>query len=92
MNHGPLRDASGTITTGGTAQTALAAATSRKILIFQNVSDADMWVNFGGTAAAANGSLLFPAGTGQTFESFVPDGAVSIYGATTGKGFTLKEG
>jgi hypothetical protein len=51
-----------------------------------------MWVNFGGTASAANGSLLFPAGTGQTFESFVPDGAVSIYGATTGKGFTLKEG
>lgn len=92
MNKGNLRDASGTITAGGTAQTALAPATSRRFLVFQNVSDADLWLNESGTASAGAGSLLFAAGTGQVWERFVPTGAISIYGATTGKGFTLKEG
>ena len=92
MDKGKLRDVSGTITTGGTAQTVLAECVGRRFLMYQNVSDADQWINFSGAATAGAGSLKFAAGMGQTWETFVPTGMMSIYGATTGKAFTVKEG
>ena len=57
-----LYDASGSITTGGTAQTALAADQVQKYLIIQNVSPGDLWVNFGTAAVADSPSLAIPPG------------------------------
>lgn len=81
---------SGTITTGGTAQTLAAANTSRTILAVQNISAGDLWINEDGSAAVVNtaGSYkLVPNATAyvQTNE------AVSIIGATTGQAFTATE-
>ncbi len=84
---------SGTIATGATAQTLMAANATRKGWFIQNNSTGDLWVNrFGGTAIAGQPSLLIPAGA--LYET--PDGgsggnALSIYGATTGQTFTAAE-
>ena len=84
---------SGTIATGATAQTLMAANATRKGWFIQNNSTGDLWVNrFGGTAIAGQPSLLIPAG--KLYET--PTGgsggnAVSIFGATTGQAFTAGE-
>ena len=84
---------SGTIATGGTAQSLMVANAARKGWFIQNNSTGDLWVNrFGGTAIAGQPSLLIPAGA--LYET--PDGgsggnALSIYGATTGQTFTAAE-
>ena len=89
-----LVDRSGTITSGGTAQTLAAGDRGRVFLLIQNTSDISMWVDFGVTAVAASPSIQIAAGTtllfspGSTF--VVPSEAVSIIGATTGKTFTCK--
>lgn len=91
MQHGTLRDASGSITAGGTAQTVLEPAT-RRYLLFQNVSDETMWLNFGGTATAGSGSLKVVAGAAFVFEDgFATSQSLSVLGTTTGKEFTCKE-
>jgi len=87
-----LTDRSGTITSGGSAQTIAAANASRKYLLFQNNSDIDMWINFGVTAVANQPSIKIVAG--GYYENpahFCPSGLVSVIGATTGKTFTCKE-
>lgn len=48
-----LYDASGTIATGGTAQLLLPKAKSRSSLIIQNISDTNMFIEFGGARATA---------------------------------------
>jgi hypothetical protein len=84
---------SGTIATGGTAQSLMVANAARKGWFIQNNSTGDLWVNrFGGTAIAGQPSILIPAGA--LYET--PDGgsggnALSIYGATTGQTFTSAE-
>lgn len=92
-NTGVPVDRSGTITSGGAAQTAAAANTTRSYLLIQNVSDTDMWVNFGVTAVANQPSILIVAG--GSYENpphWCPTGLISVIGATTGKAFTIKEG
>lgn len=89
-----LIDASGTITSGGTAQTAAAARQDRRYLLLQNCSDTDMWVNFGTTAVATQPSIKVVAGASIEFsaaQGVCPRGLVSVIGAVTGKIFTLKE-
>lgn len=95
IGSGALGDGSGTITAGGTSQQVFPADTGRQYLLIQNVSDGDLWVNFGIAAVVgqpsikllASGSLEFSsAGTGV-----VPTSTVNIIGATTGKAFTAKE-
>lgn len=49
----PLYDASGSITTGGTAQLLLPRALSRSSLIIENISDTNMFVDFGSARATA---------------------------------------
>ncbi len=86
----PANAVTQTITTGGTAQTVFAAS-ARSYLLIQNVSDTAMWVNFIGTATAGAGSILLaPAGAGvlEYYQGFIPQGAISVIGATTGKAFT----
>lgn len=85
-------DKSGTITTGGTAQVAIAANTARKGFWIQNISTGDLWITSLTTAVADSPSMKIAAGalyespTGGT-----PTGAISIIGATTGQKFAARE-
>jgi hypothetical protein len=89
-----LTDGSGTITSGGAAQTAAPANPGRQYLLLQNVSDTTMWVNIGVTAVANQPSIQVVAGAALEFSAggtgVVPTGLISVIGATTGKAFTLK--
>lgn len=91
--NGIVKDASTTITSGGTAQVGLAANTGRKFLLIQNPTTAseDLWFSLTGTAAVdAAGSLSLAAGGAMSFEGdFVPSNAVSVIAATTGHKFTI---
>ena|ERR1700753_3026908 len=88
-----IDDASGTITTGGTAQTILKdGAGCRQFLLIQNNATETLWYNFGKTAVAGQPSLSIPAGAYQMWSlpGIVPQQFVSIIGATTGDAFTCK--
>ncbi len=90
-----ITDRSGTITAGGTAQTAAAANSGRQYLLIQNLdASEDLWVRFGATAAVATpGSVKLLGNSGMTFESGpCATGLVSVIAATTGHKFTIWEG
>jgi hypothetical protein len=89
---GPFRDKSGSCTTGATAQDIAAADGGRRYFYFQNLSDTDMWLNFGVTAVADQPSIKMVASvlTPLVFDVAVPTGRVSMLCATTGKKFTCK--
>lgn len=84
-------DVSGTITTGGTAQTLVARAPNGYSIYNLDVMQ-DLWVNDNGTAAVnTQGSLKIPAGGYfETPPGYSPSGAISIIGAVTGQKFTAK--
>lgn len=89
---GTLTNRSGTITTGGTAQTIMAANTSRRYLLIQNVSDTTMWCDFGTTAVQNQPSIQIIAGANFFMQNnAISTELVSCVGATTGKAFTAKE-
>lgn len=83
-------DRSGSIATGGTAQSLAAANASRTGLKGQNISSGDLWINeIGGTAAADTaGSWKVPAGSSFSIST---SRSISIVGATTGQKFTATE-
>ena len=85
-------DRSSTITTGGAAQVAMAALSTRKAYFFQNVSSEIMWGSFVGTAApnAAGSFPILPNGIIRSTQ-VCETTALSIYGATTGQKFTMWE-
>ena len=88
-------DGSGTITTGGAAQQVFAARPGRSYLFCQNpiAATEPLLVNAPGAAGAINGSFELAAGGTLTFSNgFVPQGAVSVFAATTGHRFVCKEG
>jgi len=93
----PIRPRNGavTVTTGTTSASAntsaqaLASNSSRQYLLIQNISDTDMYFNFG---AAATTSNLFVAksGSGIVFESgFVPTDAVNVICALASKAYYI---
>jgi hypothetical protein len=86
---GSLTDASGTITAGGTAQTALAANSSRRYVLIENPVSATevLYFSFTGTASASSPSLN-PGGSFNS-GSFVPTGALSLFAATTSHAFNV---
>lgn len=92
---GALIDGSGTITAGGTAQDVFDENKGRQYLLIQNVSDEDLWINFGIDAVASQPSIKIVAnGSAEWSEAgtgVVPTALMSIIGATTGKAFTAKE-
>lgn len=93
MNPSGIFDRSGSITEGGTAQTIATANGSRRFLLIQNVSDTTMWVDFDTTAVASQPSIRLLTGEKLEFvHGFVPSGAISAIGASTGKTFVCKEG
>lgn len=92
---GALTDRSGTITTGGVAQDAVASNAARRYLLVRNPKNAaeSLWLSLVGTATAASPSLEIKAGEAYVAEDlFVPTNAVSLIGATTGHAFTVWEG
>jgi len=93
MPTGSLTDRSGSITTGGTAQTVAAANWQRTYFFFMNLSDTDMSLDFGASATADTALLLVSKGSVEfVAPGFVPGGLVSVLCASTGKKFACKEG
>ena len=84
---------SGTITTGGTAQTLMASNTARKGYRVMNLSTADLWINDEGATAIA-GQPSFKIISGALYESpafGASTAAISIFGATTAQAFQASE-
>jgi hypothetical protein len=88
---GAMTDASGTVTTGGTAQVGVAANPNRSWFFFSNQSVGDLYIRFDGVAAIAPTSILVPTRTSFVMDhGYVDTGAVSVFGATTAQAYTLK--
>lgn len=81
--------ASGTITTGGTAQDLVAAAHTYSQGMIQNQSSGALWVRRGAGATADRNSISIPPGGMLTFQQGDLDGGqkLSILGVTTGQAF-----
>ena len=79
-------------TTSGTANTsaqALASSSTRRYLLIQNISDTDMYFNFG-AAATTSHLLLKSGGAGITFETgFVPTDAVNVICSAASKSYYI---
>lgn len=85
-------DKSSTVTSGGAAQTLMAANTSRRGFWLQNQSSGDLWISSLGAAAATQPSMRVPPGVYyEPPPSGVPTAAISIFGATTGQAFAARE-
>lgn len=68
----------GSIASASVSQQALPASSTRKYLLIQNISDTDMYCNFGSTATTDN-FLLTKNGGGLVFESgYVPTDSVTV--------------
>lgn len=95
-----MQDASGSITTGGTAQTALAANPTRRFLRIENPPSAteSLFVRYGGTASVNSStpdSTELAPGASDEYSAvggsgYIPGGLVSVVAATTGHKFVLK--
>lgn len=86
-------DGSTTITAGGTSQVVFAANSNRRYFEFQNISDTDMYINFGAAAVADSNSFKIAAGGGYVNASnYCPKGSITVICATTGKKFVSKQG
>ena len=87
-----LLDRSGTLAAGAAAQQACPSNHARRILIVSNPDDArTFWFNTTGPASAGASSVQVGPGGAFIFDKVVPSGAVSIYGASIGQPFTVKE-
>lgn len=99
QGQGVYVDRSGSITTGGTAQQLMAANSTRMGWKVQNTSTAGpLYFNGSGTASAAGASFMLAAATSTTPGGYYESppggqtvGAVSIFGATTGQTFAVRE-
>lgn len=92
---GELRDRSGSITSGGTAQQAAGVNLGRRYLLIQNKRSAteSFWVDFDKLATTDSPSIEISPGVTMFWEeTFVPRGVISVIAATTGTKFTIKEG
>lgn len=85
------RDLSGTITTGGTAQTLVAANEGRDHVFIGNPNaTGSLWVNDLGGTAATNGAGSTEVPPGDVVQTRARN-AISIIHATTGAKFTAGE-
>lgn len=87
---GPLAytttDKGGTVTTGGTAQAAIAANSNRKAWCIQNdpAATENMSVRVNGTASATTGTIVTPGNQACNLPGALDTAAVSVFAATTG--------
>lgn len=74
-----------------TSTNVLPARSTRQFLIIQNISDTNMYVNFG--AAASTSTLLLPAnGGGVSFEgAYVPLSTVNLFCTSASKPYYILE-
>lgn len=92
MPRGNWNSLSGTITSGGTAQTISPENPARSGFLIYNVSSGDLWFRISGTAAATQPSMYLAAGAYfETPDELNLTGSISIFGATTGQAFIAYE-
>lgn len=86
-----LRNKSGTITTGGTAQDVYDKRDGPKYyFLFQNISDTAMFIDFGRTATSTSSIKLGPGEAWEPPAGVIFTGNLSVLCATTGKAFVCK--
>jgi len=85
-------DGSGTLATGGSAQTLFGGLLPANGFLVQNNSSGALWVSDVGAASAGGASIQVAANGGvfMTPSGYKPAGAVSLYGATTGQAFAAR--
>ena len=85
-------DGSGTLATGGSAQTLFGGIVPVNGFVVQNNSSAALWISDVGVASAGGASIQLAANGGifATPSGYKPAGAVSLYGATTGQAFAAR--
>ena len=85
-------DGSGTVATGGSAQTLFGGAVPANGFLVQNNSSAALWVCDTGVASNGGASIQIVANGGLfvTPSGYKPAGAVSLYGGTTGQVFAAR--
>jgi hypothetical protein len=93
---GPLTDRSNSLAVASSV-TVASENKSRGYFIFQNISDATMWLNFGAAATANNNSILVAAQGSVLFTgSFIPNQEINVLCPTASGGsikrFIAKEG
>lgn len=89
--HTPLINRSSTITAGGTAQNVYAQKDAPKhYLLFQNVSDTAMTIDFDRVAVAGTGILVAAGLAWEPPAGVMFGGYLSVLCATTGKAFVCK--
>jgi len=87
----PLKDKSGAITAGGTAQEAYAKNDAPKYYcLFQNNSDTVMYIDFGIPATADTGIKIAAGVAWEPPGGVIFAGALSVLCATTGKKYCCK--
>lgn len=81
-----------TITSGGSAQDALAVNIKRSGFCIQNQSGGDLYIREGADATATDASLkIAPGAYYESQAGYVNGARVSIIGATTGQAFFVRE-
>jgi hypothetical protein len=84
-------DGSGTVLTGGGAQTLFAGVVPVNGYLVANNSSAMLYVSDVGTASLGGAAIPIPAGTVFTTPSgYKPAGAVSLYGGISGQAFAAR--
>lgn len=87
----PLKNCSGTITANATAQDVYTAAQApQHMLLFQNVSDTDMTIEFDGPAVVGEGILVKAGLAYEPPPHVIFSGRLSVICATAGKKFVCK--
>lgn len=86
-----IQDASGSIQAASTSQTVVGSAQTRAYLFFQNISTADMWLDFGGALMSVGHGIYVPPNGSLVYEnSFVPNDQLNVISATQGAAYTCK--
>src|SRR5204862_8353735 len=85
-------DGSGTVASGGNAQTLFGGAVPANGFLVQNNSSAVLWICDTGAASNGGASLQLAANGGifATLSGYRPAGPVSLYGSTTGQAFAAR--
>jgi hypothetical protein len=85
-------DGSGTVASGGNAQTLFGGAVPANGFLVQNNSSAALWICDTGAASNGGASIQLAANGGifMTTSGYKPAGPVSLYGGTTGQAFAAR--
>ena len=85
-------DGSGTLATGGSAQTLFGGVVPVNGFLVQNNSSGVLWISDVGVASAGGAAIQLAANGGifATPSGYKPAGAVSLFGITTGQAFAAR--